>query len=98
MVDDAEERAAVAAEMQRRLQAMGIRARIGRCDWLGLVAQGTAMGNRSYGAACPLAIDGRVERPFLICSARYGGITLVEPDWYAFDPEYIELFIRRACF
>ena len=98
MVENDEERAEVVAMMEQSLGEIGIRAEFGRCNWMGLVAVGTARGNRDYGAACEVRINGRPERPLLICSALYGGIALVAPDVYASHPAYIELFIRRACY
>jgi hypothetical protein len=98
MVDDRTEAARAVADMRKRLRALGIKATFGRCDWVGLVSQGTARGNNSYGAACKLSIDGRPQRHFLICNAELGGVTLVQPDVFAFDRSFIETFIRRACF
>lgn len=97
LVDDPAERANAKAAMQRRLHSIGIKAEIRECDWMGLVAQGTKDGNNSYGAACKVRINGQPERSLLICNADLGGLSLIEPDWYAWDASYIELFIRRAC-
>jgi hypothetical protein len=95
-VRDPHERTAVTEDMEHRLAELGIRAEIGECEWMGLVAQGTARGNRFYGAACRVRIGGQAERYLLLCSVLYGGITLAELDSFAYDSEY--LFIRRACF
>jgi hypothetical protein len=97
LVDDPTEQARAIAMMQRRLHDIGIKAEIGRCEWLGLVAQGTSGGNLSYGAACKVRVGREPERSLLICNANLGGFSLIEPDVYASDPSYIELFIRRAC-
>ena len=97
-VDDPDERRAVVGEMRQRLRELGISAQIGRCDWVGLVAMGTARGERAFGAACRVRIGAAPERPILICMAQYSGTALHAPDLYAFDDGYIELFIRRACY
>jgi hypothetical protein len=97
LVDDGARIAEIRSQMERRLGELGIAARIGHCHWMGVVANGNASGNRAYGGACSVGIGGRPARSFLICSSTFGGITLVAPDGYGFDAEYIELFIRRAC-
>ena len=95
--DKSESRRAV-ADMQKRLRKLGIKATVGRCDWVGLVSQGTAHGNNSYGAACNVSVDGQPQRSFLICNSQYGGVTLVQPDVFTSDRSFMETFIRRACF
>ena len=99
LVVDREEQAGIAEEMERGLRSLGITATMGACRWMGLVAAGTARGHRSYGAACQIRIGDEPARDFLIChSQAVGALTLVHPAWFAYDEEYIELFIRRACF
>lgn len=98
IVHDARESRRALTDMQNRLRKLGIKATFGRCDWVGLVSQGTAHGNNSYGAACNLRLDGQAPRWFLVCNSQYGGVTLVRPDVYASDASFIEAFIRRACF
>lgn len=98
IVHDRSESTRAVAGMMTRLRKLGIRATVGRCDWVGLVSQGTAHGNNSYGAACELRLAGQPERSFLICNSQYGGVTLVQPDVYASDRSFVENFIRRACF
>jgi hypothetical protein len=97
LVTDQGERRSVIAGFQKRLRSLGIPATVGECDWVGLVAQGFANSNDSYGAACRVRIGAKPASPFLICDASLGGISLVKPDWYAFDAQYIEIFIRRTC-
>jgi hypothetical protein len=96
ITDPAEQRSA-ARGFEKRLRSLGIPATVGKCDWMGLVAEGTAMGNRSYGGACRVKIGARPASDFLICEADLGGVTLVKPDSFAWDSEYIETFIRRTC-
>ena len=91
------ERAAAAARFQERLRSIGIPASVGDCEWIGLVAAGVAKGNRSYGGACRVKMGSKRPDHFLICDADLGGITLTQPAWFASDPLYIELFIRRTC-
>jgi len=97
LVTDVTEQRRERTRFQERLRAVGIPAALGVCHWMGLVPEGTARGNRSYGGACSVKIGSRSSQNFLICAASLGGITLVHPDAYAFDAEYIELFIRRTC-
>lgn len=97
-VTDRRERAAAVAGFERRLRKLGISAKVGRCAWMGMLAAGVADGNHAYGAACNMRIGGKAAADFLICDDDMGGITLSQPEWYAFDDEYIELFLRRACF
>jgi hypothetical protein len=97
MVDDPGERSEVAARFQQRLRAIGIPATVGRCHWIGLVSTGTASGNRSHGGACRVGIGSQPPADLLICEADLGAVTLVDPDWFAFDAAFVELFIRRTC-
>ena len=98
MVDDKSEASRALAAMKERLHTLGIRVTFGRCDWVGLVSQGTAHGNNAYGAACKLTVERQAPRWFLICNSRYGGVTLAQPDVFAMDRSFVEIFIRRACF
>ena len=98
LVEDPAELTAASREMQTTLRELGIPAEVGACDWMGLVAVGTANGNISYGAMCDVRMGQRPPRRFMICNSRYGGITLVEFDVYPADAESIEMFIRRSCF
>ena len=97
LVTDVDERKQERTRYQERLRAIGIPATLGVCHWMGFVSEGTARGNRSYGGACRVKIGSRPAQDFLICAADLGGITLIHPDAYAVDSEYIELFIRRTC-
>lgn len=97
MVADKARQRLVIAGFQERLHSLGIPATIGKCDWIGLVAEGVKGGNLSYGGACRVRIASQAPAEFLICDASLGGISLVKPEWYAFDADYIELFIRRTC-
>lgn len=98
IIDDPAYIAEITEAMELSLEGLGIPAHIGVCDWMGLVASGTASGSRAYGARCAVTIGQQPSRWLMICSERYGGITLVGPSDYAADPHSIELFIRRACF
>jgi hypothetical protein len=97
MVDDTSEARGALAAMKARLHKLGINATFGRCDWVGLVSDGTAHGNNSYGASCKLAVERQAPRWFLICNSQYNGLTLAQPDVFAMDRNSIEAFIRRAC-
>ena len=97
MVTDDPERRSVIAGFQKRLRSIGVRATVGKCDWIGLVAEGFARANVSYGGACRVRIALAPAADFLICDASLGGISLIKPEWFAFDEDYIELFIRRTC-
>jgi hypothetical protein len=97
MVTDKPERRSVIAGFQKRLRSIGIRATVGNCHWIGLVADGFARANVSYGGACRVRIASGAAADFLICDASLGGISLIKPEWFAFDEDYIELFIRRTC-
>ncbi|HEX8062507.1 MAG TPA: hypothetical protein VF535_04760 [Allosphingosinicella sp.] len=96
-ITDAAEQRSAARRFEKRLRSLGIAASVGECRWMGLVAEGTATGNRSYGGACMVKIGARRASDFLICEADLGSVTLVKPDWFAWDSEYIETFIRRTC-
>jgi hypothetical protein len=98
MVTGRAEQRSVVAGFERRLRSIGIQATIGKCDWMGLVAEGVKGGNLSYGAACRVRIASRSPADFLICEASLGGISLTKPDVYSWGADYIELYIRRACF
>ena len=97
LVTDRGERRSVIAGFQKRLRSLGIPATVGKCDWVGLVAQGFGNANVSYGAACRVRMGAKPASDFLICDANLGGISVIKPDWYASDAQYIEVFIRRTC-
>jgi hypothetical protein len=97
MVSDKAEERLVIAGLQKRLRSLGIPATLGKCDWIGLVAEGVKGGNLSYGAACRVRIAANAPADFLICDASLGGLSLIKPEWHAFDADYVELFIRRTC-
>ena len=97
VVTDRTEQRMVIAGFQKRLRSLGIRATVGKCDWMGLVAQGFVNSNLSYGAACRVRVAGKPATHFLLCDASLGGFSLIKPDTYAFDAQYIEIFIRRTC-
>ena len=97
LVTDKRERRRASARFQKHLRSIGIPAAVGECQWIGLVAEGVKDGNLSYGGACRVRIASRPPADFLICEASLGGLSLVKPEWFASDSEYIELFIRRAC-
>jgi hypothetical protein len=97
LVTDKQEQASAAAGFENRLRSAGIPASVSDCHWIGLVAAGSARGNRSYGGACSVRMGTRRPSDFLICAADLGAVTLVQPSWFAWDAEYIELFIRRTC-
>ncbi|MFL6727524.1 MAG: hypothetical protein ACJ8FS_13580 [Sphingomicrobium sp.] len=98
LVSDKGEQRVVVAGFEKRLRSIGIPASVGQCAWIGLVADGFARSNQSYGGACRVRIASRPTADFLICDASFGGISLIKTDWFAGDAEYIETFIRRACF
>lgn len=98
MVDDKSEANRALVAMKERLHKLGIKATFGRCDWVGLVSDGTAHGNTNYGAACRLTIERQAPRWYLICNSQYGGVTLAQPDVFAGDRSFVENFIRRSCF
>lgn len=97
-VTNREERAAAVAGFERRLRGLGISAKGGRCAWMGELAAGVADGNHAYGAVCKMRIGGKAAADFLICDDDMGGISLSQPEWFAYDDDYIEVFMRRACF
>jgi hypothetical protein len=97
IVTDKAERRLVAAGFQKRLRSIGVPATVAKCEWIGLVAEGVKNGNVSYGGACRLRIASRPPADFLICEASLGGISLIKPDWFSSDADYIQLFIRRTC-
>jgi hypothetical protein len=97
LVTDKREQRSVVAGLQKRLRSIGIPASVGKCDWIGLVAQGFKDGNLSYGAACRVRIASQAPADFLICDASLGGVSLVAPDLFFSEPDYIEILIRRTC-
>ena len=50
VVTDRTEQRMVIAGFQKRLRSLGIRATVGKCDWIGLVAQGSASKLRADGS------------------------------------------------
>ena len=97
VVTDKVEQRSVIAGFQKRLRSIGIPAAVGKCHWIGLVAEGVKDGNFSYAGACRVRIASQPPSDFLICDASLGGMSLIKPDWYASDGDYVELFIRRTC-
>jgi len=88
MVTGRAEQRSVVAGFERRLRSIGIQATIGKCDWMGLVAEGVKGGNLSYGAACRVRIASRSPADFLICEASLGGNSLTKPDVYSWGADY----------
>lgn len=97
VVTDKTEQASARRRFQKRLRSVGLPVSVQTCQWIGLVAQGTANGNRSYGGACRVKVGPRPAQDFLICEADLGGVTLIHPAWFASDALFIEAFIRRTC-
>lgn len=93
---DAAEKAAIAARFQSRLRSIGVPASVGECQWIGLVGASVANGNQSYGGACSVTMGRGRPTVSLICDATLGGVTLIEPAWFASDADYIETFNRHS--
>lgn len=98
MVHDRSEIARATALMKTKMRKqLGLEVTFGRCDWVGLVSQGTANGDNSYGGQCKVMIGNLPPRLLLICASKYGGATISMPDTFALGTSFYEIFIRRAC-
>lgn len=97
-VTDEEEKKTVIPDLQRRLRETGIPAMVSTCEYMGVIATGTAKGSRAYGGVCTMRIAGRRATTFLVCDDNLGGVSLVEPVVLGLSLDDIEIYLRRICF
>ena len=86
------------ALLEKAANDLGLGAAFEGCRLFEQVSNGTRGGERAYGAVCKLALGGRAQREFVVCTSKLSGGFDLYSGSFVNTPTWMADFIRRNCY